>query len=53
VRAVSTDAFPRPARRPVYSAMSMELSVRAGLTPLRPWRDVAAALAVPVEDTPR
>ncbi len=54
VRAVSTDAFPRPARRPVYSAMSMELSVRAGLTPLRPWRDaLAAALAVPVEDTPR
>ena len=54
VRPVGTDAFPRPARRPVYSAMSMELSVRAGLTPLRPWRDaLAAALAVPVEDTPR
>lgn len=53
VRPVSTDAFPRPARRPVYSALSMAMSVRAGLTPLRSWRDaLAEALAVPVEGGP-
>lgn len=53
VRPVATDAFPRPARRPVYSALSMAGSVRAGLTPLRPWRDaLRVALAVPVDDGP-
>jgi dTDP-4-dehydrorhamnose reductase len=53
VRPVSTDAVPRPARRPVFSALGMAESARAGLTPLRPWRDaLEAALAVPVPDGP-
>jgi len=53
VRAVGTDAFPRPARRPAYSALSMAESVRAGLRPLRPWRDaLKAALAAPADDAP-
>lgn len=42
VRPVDTAAMPRPARRPVYSALSMAGSVRAGLTALRPWRDALA-----------
>jgi len=51
VRPVSTAQAPRPARRPVYSALSMATSVRAGLTPLRPWRQALAdALAQPVDD---
>jgi dTDP-4-dehydrorhamnose reductase len=51
VRPVSTDAVPRPARRPVYSALGMAESARAGLTALRPWREaLVAALAVPVAD---
>ncbi len=34
----------------MYSALSMVQSVRAGLSPLRPWREaLAAALAVPVD----
>lgn len=50
VRPVNTAAVPRPAPRPVYSVMSMDESVRAGLTPLRPWREaLAEALAVPLE----
>lgn len=53
VRAVGTEAFPRPARRPAYSALSMAESVRAGLRPLRPWRDaLQAALAAPTDDAP-
>ncbi len=53
VRAVGTDAFARPARRPAYSALSMAESVRAGLRPLRPWRDaLRAALAAPADDAP-
>jgi dTDP-4-dehydrorhamnose reductase len=51
VRPVSTAQVPRPAPRPVYSALSMATSVRAGLTPLRPWRQALAdALAQPVDD---
>jgi dTDP-4-dehydrorhamnose reductase len=51
VRPVSTAQAPRPARRPAYSALSMATSVRAGLTPLRPWRQALAdALAQPVDD---
>jgi dTDP-4-dehydrorhamnose reductase len=43
---VSSDHKPRPAPRPHYTALSSRLSVQAGLTPLRPWRDaLAAALA--------
>ena len=53
VRPVSTDAAVRPARRPVFSALGMAESARAGLTPLRPWRDaLEAALAVPVPQGP-
>ncbi|MCI4676827.1 dTDP-4-dehydrorhamnose reductase [Candidatus Mycolicibacterium alkanivorans] len=48
---VSTAQAPRPAHRPVYSALSMTTSVRAGLTPLRPWRQALAdALARPADD---
>lgn len=53
VRPVGTDAVPRPARRPAYSALSMAASVRAGLTPLRPWREaLAEALATPAGGGP-
>ena len=53
VRPVGTDAVPRPAHRPVFSVLSMAGSVRAGLTPLRPWRAaLAEAVAVPVGDGP-
>jgi dTDP-4-dehydrorhamnose reductase len=53
VRPVGTDSVPRPARRPVYSVMSTTESVRAGLSPLRPWREaMAEALAVPVGNGP-
>jgi dTDP-4-dehydrorhamnose reductase len=46
VRPVTTDRFPRPAPRPVYSALSSGQSVAAGMRPLRPWRPaLAAALA--------
>jgi dTDP-4-dehydrorhamnose reductase len=46
VRPVGTAAYPRPAARPGYSALSGIESARAGLAPLRPWRDaLAAALA--------
>lgn len=50
VRPVSTAQAARPAPRPPYSALSMALSVRAGLSPLRPWREaLAEALAQPVD----
>lgn len=39
VRPVDTAAVPRPAHRPVFSALGMTESVRAGITPLRPWRE--------------
>ncbi|MCV7257988.1 dTDP-4-dehydrorhamnose reductase [Mycobacterium shimoidei] len=38
-RPVSSDARPRPAPRPRYSALGGRLSAEAGLTPLRAWRD--------------
>lgn len=43
VRPVGTDRHPRPAPRPVYSALSARRSADAGLTPLRPWREALAA----------
>jgi len=43
VRPVGTDRHPRPAPRPVYSALSARRSAEAGLTPLRPWREALAA----------
>ncbi len=46
VRPVRTDQFPRPAPRPIYSALGSRESAAAGLTPLRPWRAaLVAALA--------
>lgn len=51
VRPVSAAQSPKPARRPVYSALSMTMSAQAGLTPLRPWREaLAEALAQPLAD---
>ena len=47
VRSVDTAAVPRPARRPVFSALGMAESVRAGLTPLRPWREALDAALGP------
>ena len=53
VRPVDTAAFPRPAHRPVFSALGMDGSVRAGLTAPRPWREALnSALAMAVEDGP-
>jgi dTDP-4-dehydrorhamnose reductase len=43
VRPVDTSRFPRPARRPSYSALSGVRSAAAGLTPLRPWREALAS----------
>jgi dTDP-4-dehydrorhamnose reductase len=37
VRPVSSNRYPRPARRPAYSALSGRQSADAGLSPLRPW----------------
>lgn len=51
VRPVPTSAALRPARRPVYSALSMTQSVRAGMTALRGW-DEALADALATEDGP-
>lgn len=46
VRPVSTAEFPRPAPRPIYSALGSRESAAAGLVPLRPWRTaLVAALA--------
>lgn len=53
VRPVDTAAVGRPARRPVFSALSMDGSVRAGLTAPRGWREALnAALGVPVGGGP-
>ena len=43
VRPVGGDRFGRPARRPVYSALSGAASTARGLTPLRPWREALVA----------
>ena len=41
---------PRPAARPKYSALSGQQSERAGLSPLRPWREaLTAALSAPLD----
>lgn len=43
VRPVGSDRFPRPARRPAYSALSGAASTARGLTALRPWREALVA----------
>ena len=53
VRPVSTAEVPRPAHRPVFSALSMVESADVGLTPLRPWRAaLAEARATQIGDGP-
>jgi dTDP-4-dehydrorhamnose reductase len=48
VRPVTTAQMPRPAPRPVCSALSLDKSAEAGITRLRPWREALAdALAQP------
>jgi len=42
VRPVDTAAVPRPARRPVFTALGMGESVRTGIAPLRSWREALA-----------
>jgi dTDP-4-dehydrorhamnose reductase len=42
VRPVGTDAHPRPAPRPGYSALGGALTAHVGLTPLRPWQEALA-----------
>jgi len=53
VRPVGTDAVPRPAHRPVFSALAMGESVRAGLGPLRPWHDALQAALWDARSEPR
>ncbi|AQA01460.1 dTDP-4-dehydrorhamnose reductase [Mycobacterium sp. MS1601] len=56
VRPVGTESHPRPAPRPPFSALGGELSARAGLTPLRPWRQALAEALItnvgPLPSTP-
>ncbi|MCG7592718.1 dTDP-4-dehydrorhamnose reductase [Mycobacterium sp. PSTR-4-N] len=51
VRPVGTDRHPRPAPRPSYSALSAAGSARAGLTPLRGWREALATALRPLPST--
>lgn len=39
VRPTTSDKFPRPARRPAYSVLGHDAWARAGLAPLRDWRE--------------
>ncbi len=45
VRPTDSTAFARPAPRPAYSVLSHSASERAGLTPIRDWRDALRAAA--------
>ncbi|MHA0286151.1 dTDP-4-dehydrorhamnose reductase [Mycobacterium sp. C3-094] len=51
VRPVGTDRHPRPAPRPSYSALSAAGSARAGLTPLRGWREALTTALRPLPST--
>ena len=53
VRPVGTDRHPRPAPRPMFSALSAQQSAAAGLTPLRPWREALDAALAPARDGSR
>lgn len=46
VRAVGSDRYPRPARRPGYSVLGHDGWARAGVPPIRPWQ-LALAEALP------
>ncbi|WML54768.1 dTDP-4-dehydrorhamnose reductase [Neobacillus sp. PS3-12] len=43
VSPLTTDQFPRPAKRPAYSVLSKQKMEEAGFTPLRDWKEALAA----------
>lgn len=43
VNPLTTEQFPRPAKRPAYSVLSKKKLTEAGLTPLRDWKEALAA----------
>ncbi|MBM7654739.1 dTDP-4-dehydrorhamnose reductase [Neobacillus cucumis] len=43
VNPLTTDQFPRPAKRPAYSVLSKKKIEEQGLTPLRDWKEALAA----------
>jgi len=51
VRPTTTDAFPRPAPRPTYSVLGHDAWQRAGVEPIRDWREAIVASAADVVGT--